>query len=296
MNFHIRRGFLTAAAVVLAAASLPSAQTPDQGWPQWRGQSRDGVVRAGRAPAAWPSAWNPVWSVEVGSDVHGSQIVGLDPATGQAKWVWKGPGPGYASPLVATINNVSQLITMTNSSVVGLDARSGASLWTIPFRDEWNENIVTPLWTGSHLIVSGIRQGTHAYALSQAGTTWTAKQAWRNTDVAMYMSSPVLADGLVIGLSARRKGQFVALDAATGALTWSSSGRNADHASVLLTPTHVVYLTSGGDLQLVKRGTTAYAADRSYEVATRATYAVPLFLQGDLIVRDATHVTRMRGQ
>src|SRR5690606_4129367 len=119
----------------------------------------------------------------------------------------------------------SQLITMTNTSVVGLDARTGAGLWSIPFPDEWHENIATPVWTGTHLIVSGTRQGTHAYALSQTGGQWTATQAWKNSIVAMYMSSPVFADGLIVGISARQKGQFVALDARSGELRWSSEGR-----------------------------------------------------------------------
>jgi outer membrane protein assembly factor BamB len=111
----------------------------------------------------------------------------------------------------------------------------------------------------------------------------------------MYMSSPVLADGTLFGLSAKRKGQFVALDAKTGTLKWSSEGRNADHASVLYTPTHVVYLTSTGELMLVKRGAGSFTSDRQYEVAKSATFALPLFVDGDLFVRDATGVTRLKG-
>jgi len=245
--------------------------------------------------AASPVMAHGLLVVQVGSDIHGGQIIGLDPATGEAKWTWKGVGPGYASPFVATIGGASHLITMTNSSVLGVDARNGQPLWSIPFPDEWHENIATPIWTGTHLVVSGTRQGTHAYTLATSGGTWTATQAWKNTTAAMYMSTPVLADGLVIGLSARQKGQFVALDARTGAVKWSSEGRAADHASVLLTSRHVVYLTSGGELLLVKRQADGYMREQSYDVAERATYAVPTFLNGDLIIRDASHVTRLVG-
>jgi outer membrane protein assembly factor BamB len=111
----------------------------------------------------------------------------------------------------------------------------------------------------------------------------------------MYMSSPVVADGILFGLSSKRKGQFVAVDAKTGTLKWGSEGRNADHASVLVTPTHVVYLTSTGDLMVVKRGATGFTTDRQYEVAKSSTFAPPLFVDGDLFVRDATGVTRLKG-
>jgi outer membrane protein assembly factor BamB len=246
--------------------------------------------------AASPLLAHGMVVVQVGSDVHGGQIIGLDPATGAAKWTWKGPGPGYASPILADIGGTSQMVTMTNSSVVGINARTGAALWSVPFPDEWHENIVTPTWTGTHLIVSGTRQGTHGYTVTRSGETWSATLAWKNADVGMYMSSPVLADGVLYGLSAKRKGQLVALDANTGALRWSSEGRDADHASVLFTSTHVVYLTSTGDLVLVKRTADGLTKDRQYaDIANSATYAVPLFVGGDLFVRDATGVSRLTG-
>ena len=72
------------------------------------------------------------------------------------------------------------------------------------------------MWTGTHLIVSGVRQGTQAYALVERGGKWQATQAWKNTDVTMYMSAPVVADGTLYGISNKRKGQFVALDVANG--------------------------------------------------------------------------------
>jgi outer membrane protein assembly factor BamB len=231
--------------------------------------------------------------VQTGSDVHGGQIVALEPSTGKVVWEWKGPGPGYASPVVIEIAGKKQIVTLTNSSVVGVDAMTGAELWFAPFPDEWHENIVTPVWTGAHLIVSGTRQGTHAFALSQTAGKWQATEAWKNADVAMYMSSPVYGDGLIYGLSAKRKGQFVALDAKTGVLRWATEGREGDHASVLLTPRHVVYLTNGADLIVVQRGTAAFTVEKRYEVAEAETWAMPVLLGSDLLVRDATGLMRL---
>ena len=64
--------------------------------------------------------------VQVGSDVHGGRVLALDPATGKERWAWKGLGPGYASPLAVTIDGVRQIITLTNGSIVGIDAANGA--------------------------------------------------------------------------------------------------------------------------------------------------------------------------
>lgn len=240
--------------------------------------------------AASPLAAGGKLVIQVGSDVRGGIIAALDPATGKQSWEWRGPGPGYASPVVIEVAGTPQLVTMTEGSILGLDAGTGRELWSVPFPDEWHENITTPVWTGSLLVVSGTRQGTHAFALERADGRWRARPQWKNAEVAMYMSSPVAGDGLLYGHSARRKGQFVALDAATGALRWATEGREGDHASVLLTPRHLVLLTSGGDLVVARRGTAAFEAERRYDVADAETWAMPVLLGAEVLVRDAAGI------
>ena len=238
--------------------------------------------------ASSPLLFNGRLVVQVGSDIHGGQTLGLNPATGATEWEWRGPGPGYASPVVIEPSGGPQIVTMTQGSIVGIDGRNGKELWSVPFPDEWNENITTPLWTGAHLIVSGTRQGTHAFSLTQKDGKWQATEAWKNPDVAMYMSSPVFGDGLIYGHSSKKKGQFVALDAKTGALKWATEGREGEHASLLLTPKHVLFLTNGADLIVAKRGAPAFAIERRYEVAEAATWAMPVLLGSNILVRDAT--------
>src|SRR5688572_15286748 len=191
--------------------------------------------------------------VQVGSDVHGGRVLALDPATGKERWTWKGPGPGYASPLAVTIGGVRQIITLTNSSVVGIDAANGAALWSVPFPDDWHENIVSPLWTGDALIVSGPRQGSHAYAIARADKTWSTSQLWKNAEVTMYTTAPVFADGVIYGLSNKRRGQFVALRATDGSLIWSTPGRDGSHASILQHGEQLLFLTDGGVLIVARR-------------------------------------------
>jgi outer membrane protein assembly factor BamB len=243
--------------------------------------------------AASPLADGGSVIVQVGSDVKGGRVIALDPQTGAERWTWSGKGPGYASPVVVTVGAVKQIVTLTNGSIEGIDPKTGASLWSVPFPDDWHENIVNPIWTGTHLIVSGSRPGTHAYTLRQTGGKWQAAEAWTNPEVAMYMSTPVLADGVIYGLSSKKKGQIVAMDAATGALKWATEGRAADQAAILLTPAHVLVLTTGGELVLVRRSPAKYDEERRYTVADSATWAVPILLPDGLIIRDASGVMRL---
>jgi outer membrane protein assembly factor BamB len=233
--------------------------------------------------------------VQVGSDVHGGRIIAVDPATGTEAWQWRGAGPGYASPLVVRAGGSTQIVTMTNGSIVGLDAASGRELWSAPFPDDWHENIVTPVWTGRHLIVSGPRQGTQAFRLGATAGRWTAERAWQNEAVSMYMSTPVAADGVIYGLSNKRRGYFVALDEETGQVKWATEGREAINAAVLLTPGTVVYLTDQATLVLARRQATGFDAQR-ITLPTGATWTTPIVLGRDLIVRDPTSIVRLTGR
>ena len=175
------------------------------------------------------------------------------------------------------------------------DACSGARRFT----DEWNENIMTPVWTGVHLVVSGPRQGTHAFTIRRHGDAWQAAAAWSNPGVTMYMTSPVLADGIVYGHSTARAGQFVALDALTGTVQWSSEGREGEYAAALLA-TGLLLLTGDAEL-MVERGGAAgphwgspsRGVRRHYDVADGATWTVPVPLPDGLLVRDATGLARL---
>jgi outer membrane protein assembly factor BamB len=110
------------------------------------------------------------------------------------------------------------------------------------------------------------------------------------------MSNPVVADGRLYGLSTKRKGQLVALDVATGAVRWATEGRTADQAAILLTPAHVLLLTTGGELALLRRSSGKYDEERRYEIADSATWAVPIVMRDGLIVRDASGVMRLVGK
>ena len=234
--------------------------------------------------------------VQVGSDVHGGRVLALDPATGNERWTWKGPGPGYASPLAVTIDGVRQIITLTNGSVVGIDAANGASLWSIPFQDDWHENIVSPLWTGGALIVSGPRQGTHAYSIARAGQTWQSKQLWRNGDVTMYTAAPVIADGVIYGMSNKRRGQFVAVRASDGSLKWSTIGRDGNHASILQHGEQLLFLTDSGVLIVARRTAEGVAEERRYEISQSPTWSMPVLLPDGMLVREAAGVVKLLWQ
>ena len=225
--------------------------------------------------------------VHVGDD-GGGAFRAFDPATGAEKWSLPGHGPGYASPVVTTLGGVRHIVTMTDKAVVGVAVADGRLLWQIPFPDEWNENIVTPVISGDMLIVSGTRKGTFGYRIGPKGPA----QAWHNTDVPMYMSSPVVDGGLVYGFSSKRKGQLFCLDAKTGLVKWTTEGRGGQNAALQNAGANLLVLTTDGDLIVAKRNPDKYEELQRYKVGDTPTWAQPVLLKDAVIVRTADAVTR----
>ena len=224
--------------------------------------------------------------VHIGDDTRGA-FRALDPMTGVEKWSLPGHGPGYASPIVRTIAGARHLITMTDKAVVGIDVTRGALLWQIPFPDEWNENIVTPTMAGEMLVISGTRKGTFGYRIEKTGASWSPKQAWQNADLPMYMSSPVADGTLLYGFSSKRKGQLFCLDAATGAVKWTTEGRGGTNVALQSAGDNLIVLTTDGELLVVRRTAAKYEELRRYKVGDGATWGHPVLAGGTILIRDA---------
>jgi hypothetical protein len=88
----------------------------------------------------------------------------------------------------------------------------------------------------------------------------------------------------------------VALDEKTGALRWATEGREGEHASLLLTPRNIIFLTNGADLIVAKRAAPAFAIERRYQVAESSTWSTPVLLGSNILVRDATGLMLLTGK
>jgi outer membrane protein assembly factor BamB len=224
--------------------------------------------------------------VYVGDDIKGGSMFALDPATGLERWKWAGEGPGYASPIVVEIEGARQIVTMTDKSVIGVESGTGKLLWRMPWPDEWNENIVTPIPYKNTLIFSGVRKGTVAVQLARNGAEWTAKQVWHNPEIAMYMNSPVLDGDYLFGMSSKRKGQYFCLEAATGKVLWATEGREGANASILNAKDALLILTSDANLIVAKKSVKGFEQVAKYSVADSSTYAHPAPMAKMILVKD----------
>jgi outer membrane protein assembly factor BamB len=242
------------------------------------------------APAEFGTAMSPIVEgtsviVHFGTQDQGA-LSAFDVATGKPLWRWTGDGPAYASPIVAQIGGVRQLITQTENAVIGVGAGDGQLLWRIPFKTSFDQNSVTPVVTNDIVIYSGLDSGTTAIRVVRKGDSWTTEPVWKNAQISMYMSSPVIVEKMLVGLSHRNRGQFFAVDVATGHTLWTTPGREGDNASLVAAGRTLMASTTGGELIVVQPTSSKFDEVKRYRVAESAVWAHPALAGTAILVKD----------
>ena len=269
---------------------------------------------------AWPrffTASSPIVTsgrciAQLGGSDNGG-IVAYDLATGDQKWKWTGNGPAYASPALMTVDGTKLIIAETEKSIVALNVADGKLAWETPFVAQgMSYNAATPIVDGQTLIYCGQGRGAKAVKIEKQGDSFTTKELWSNPDNSVQFNTPVLKNGMLVGMSQR--GDFFCINAQDGKTVWSAPstppaaaaepaaeggggrggrggrgrggfGSVVDAGSVLLA------LTSGSELIAFEPSDKAYTELARIKVADTATYAYPVVSGKRIFIEDQDSVT-----
>jgi outer membrane protein assembly factor BamB len=231
-----------------------------------------------------PAIVNGMVIVHVGGAGNGA-VMALDPVSGETKWAWKGDGPAYASPIVATFAITPQIVTQTQRNLVSLGI-DGRLLWQIPFATEFEQNAITPVVVSDLVIYGGISKPTVAIRPTLASGKWQTPQVWQNADIPTYMSTAVDSRGYLFGLTHRNRGQFFCVDARTGKTMWTTKGREGENAAMLATGEYILAMTTEAELVVLRNDPKAADVVKRYTIADSPVWAHPVVVGSGIIVKD----------
>jgi outer membrane protein assembly factor BamB len=219
-------------------------------------------------------------------------LTAMDTATGSVKWQWTGDGPAYSSPILATFSGSRQVVVQSQNKLVGVAVTDGRLMWEVPIKTPYDQNSVTPIIVGDLLISAGLDAPTIGYWVTAGlGKGWSATPRWQNTDVSMYMSSPAASANTIFGMSTRSRGQFFAIDTATGKTLWMTKGREAENASIVRAGDYLLLATTNSELIVARANAARYEEVKRYVVADSAMWAHPAFAGRAIIVKDVETLT-----
>ena len=243
-----------------------------QPWPIW-GASMSPIVIGDRVFA------------HVGGD-EGGAMMAFDAATGETLWANDEFTPGYASPIHVRVAETDALVTQSNEDIIAVDAATGATLWSMRFATSAWQNAVTPVAVGESIVFSGLDMDIFSLGFIQGAAGWEAVEVWRSDRQPLYMSTPVTVEGRLFGMTHRRRGQFVCLDAASGEPIWASRGREGENAVFVALGDRIAVLTDEGRLVFFAADADTYEPLAEYEVASTPTWAHPVFTERGVLIKD----------
>jgi len=136
-----------------------------------------------------------------------NNVIALNKNTG--KLIWSSTGNGevsaYCSPTLVKVPARKILVTMTEKSILGLDAETGKKLWSHEQTNQYAVHANTPLYSNGYLYcVSGYGCGGVMLKLSADGTK--VDQVWKNATLDTRIGGVVLLNGKIYGMGDKIKG------------------------------------------------------------------------------------------
>jgi outer membrane protein assembly factor BamB len=270
-----------------------SAFDAESGKLLWR---RDYEKRFKQTHPHWGTSNSPVVDgnkviAHFGNDEKGV-LVALNAKTGHEVWTQGNDGTCYSSPLVVDHYGIRQVIEWNHRAIVGVESRTGRFLWEYPFPHKThNQNMPTPSFHDGQILVGGENRGFHAIQPILENGRWSVKKNWSQKDVALDMSSAVVNNGLLYGMSHYKLGQIFCLDPGTGKVLWTGPPRTGNNVMFLSLPGHILALINNGTIHVVKAQADSYEKVATWSVSKKPTWAPPVLLQSGILIKDLDTLT-----
>jgi hypothetical protein len=101
------------------------------------------------------------------------------------------------------------------------------------------------------------------------------------------MSSPVEAAGKLYGLTHRNRGQFFCVDVKSGRTLWTTRGREAENAALVVAGDLLIATTTEAELVVARVNPTSFDLVKRYTIAESPIWAHPVLTASGVIIKDA---------
>lgn len=271
---------------------------------------KDLVEEYGGVVIPWQNAASPAIEnglIFVNANCGPQTIMALRVTDGSPAWRSENYGMTHATPTLATIHGVRQVIFATQNGLVSLNPTNGSRFWYASYPFNYGTSIgVSPVVYQDMVFISGAQSygmGSFAMRASLTNGTWGTTQLWANlgfsSTLASHWMTPVARDGFLYGQFGIQSfddtdAQLTCIEMRTGTVKWRTAGFG--RGATVLVDDHLVSLTERGDLVLVRPATNAYAelarfrAIPNYHALTNKCWNQPAVSDGRLFVRSTAFV------
>ncbi|WCJ58300.1 PQQ-like beta-propeller repeat protein [Fontisphaera persica] len=241
----------------------------------------------------WKSAMSPVVDgdfVYVAGGGPGASMLAFHKNTGQLLWKTGNERITHATPVVATIHGVRQIIYFMQSGLVSVSVVDGRELWRFPYKFNVSTAASPVVCDDIVYCSAGYGVGGGACRITKEGSQLKAVPLWQvpgDTKVANHWSTPVYKDGHLYGMFSFKqygRGPLKCVDVKTGQIKWEQPGFGAGH--IILAGNKLVALADDGQVVLVEPAPEGYKELARYKAVTGKCWTTPALSNGRLYLRS----------
>jgi len=213
---------------------------------------------------------------------HGVSLVAYHKSDGSPAWTGGAETPGYASPMLATLGDVRQILTINSDSASAHDLSDGKLLW----RYSWPGSlpkVPSPVAIGNDrvLISCGYGIGCAVLQVHNDNGQFSVTRIWNNRYLKPKFSDIALRNGFIYGLD---DAVLTCMDLATGKRMWR--GENYGFGQLLLVDDLLLIQCEDGTIALVEANPTAYHELTRFPALSSKTWNNPVLSGHKLLVRN----------
>ena len=209
--------------------------------------------------------------VPIGGKKAGA-VTGFDRSTGKLLWRALPDPSSYASPLIASPGGVKQIVAFTGTRMVGLRSADRELLWHEPFAARYQQTIISPVVWKDRVVIGGEGKPTLCVKLTRDGDKLKKELAWKNPDLKMYLTTPVVVHDHLIGFD-HRTHRLACIAMSTGETVWTSPGFGTRHLSIVAVGNTLLLLTLDGNLIAARVSEKDYEQLAKWKVSEKGTWA-----------------------
>ena len=227
-------------------------------------------------------------------------MVAVDKRDGRVLWVNKDINDpvGNSSSVLAAIDGVTQIISLSSARVFAVNPENGALLWQYPFGNE-RGNSATDVIVEDGLVYASSGYGKGSVLLRPERSedrAFTVNKVWESKLLDNRHGGVVLVDGRLYGAGHVAKGWFC-LDLLAGSECWQEEGKG----SLTYADGHLYLLDEKGQMSLVRADAKAFTEVARFAVPKGGRgphWAHPVVSGGRLYIRhsDRLYAYDIRGK
>lgn len=247
------------------------------------------LVRPGRFKSQWGFSHSPVLFEDKVIVVCYSKgenfIVAVSRTDGHTLWKTpcENPTQSYSPPLIRAMAGRVQMIVPGNKAVTSLDPRTGKLLWVVDGLAD--DSVITPVYSEKTGLVLSCTSWPSKVLVAVKpdgqGNVTSSKVAWRSSEGAPYVPSPISVGDWFFTSSFAGKAAHC-FEAETGRILWKEP-MGLHHASPVAANGLLYFLNDDGVMHVVRAGPKFDLVARN-ELGEK-TYASPAVSEGQMFLR-----------